>query len=313
MINFESFPKIHNFQNFIKNANKLGLALPSYNAKPKLHGTNARIMIRNGEWFACSKSRVLSKTGDNAEFWAECDRGLGEAFTHLPDCNVYGEWCGQGIQKGVSVSLIPKKTFFIFLVEDISNEMLYINPTDISYFLKDAEHDQVKILPWVFTEAFDLTESGLKEVEETVNIYDNNDPYIHDEFGLEGVGEGVVMYPFIHTLPGSLEKYKSLFWKAKGAKHSVSKVKAFKAKKFVDCSGFANNFLTEARYTQILDENGLTRGCMTDIGVFLRNIILDIKSETEAELEESGFVWKEVQRYITLQAKAWFTKRKSVL
>lgn len=92
----------------------------------KLHGTNASVAYHNGKIQAQSKSRRISIGDDNFgfAFFVEQNKNHFESImeslaiqnsidTTKNIITVYGEWAGEGIQKGIGISNI-EKSFFIF-------------------------------------------------------------------------------------------------------------------------------------------------------------------------------------------------------
>jgi len=104
---------------------------------PKGHGTNGGISFnfRTGELWAQSRENIITVQKDNAGFAAFVERNK-EDFIKMfhkikelnyynfrnfelneptyPIVTIFGEWAGPGIQKGVGISQIDKKSFFIF-------------------------------------------------------------------------------------------------------------------------------------------------------------------------------------------------------
>lgn len=80
----------------------------------KMDGTNACIIIENGEIIGCqSRSRIITPEDDNYGFagWVERNR---DELVKLGDGYHYGEWVGNGIQK--NPHKLDKKYFFLFNV-----------------------------------------------------------------------------------------------------------------------------------------------------------------------------------------------------
>ena len=84
----------------------------------KLHGTNAGIVkYKNGDIKYQSRERELSLTSDNAGFMLSMmNKNIDFLFDGIEFNEyiaVFGEWCGQSIQKGVALSQLPKM-FVVF-------------------------------------------------------------------------------------------------------------------------------------------------------------------------------------------------------
>src|SRR5699024_8947725 len=106
-----------------------------YRRTIKLHGSNSSIVFPlNGtnEIYAQSRNRIITPENDNAGFarWVEKNSYIIQDYfyEHMPDQDeywpavshvvVYGEWCGQGIQKGTALNQLPKM-FVVFGVRVI--------------------------------------------------------------------------------------------------------------------------------------------------------------------------------------------------
>lgn len=78
----------------------------------KIDGTNACIIIQDGELLGCqSRKRLITPEDDNYGFagWVERNK---EELLSLGDGYHYGEWAGLGIQK--NPHCLSKKEFFLF-------------------------------------------------------------------------------------------------------------------------------------------------------------------------------------------------------
>ncbi len=78
----------------------------------KIDGTNACVIVRDGEVVGFQSRNRLIKPGDDNmgfAFWGHENR---EALATLGDGYHYGEWAGPGIQK--NPHMLEEKTFFLF-------------------------------------------------------------------------------------------------------------------------------------------------------------------------------------------------------
>lgn len=78
----------------------------------KIDGTNACLIVMNGELVGCqSRNRLIAPGDDNMGFahWAYSNH---EEIAKLGDGYHYGEWAGPGIQK--NPHMLTEKTFFLF-------------------------------------------------------------------------------------------------------------------------------------------------------------------------------------------------------
>lgn len=322
------YPSIDQFRHVIRNIRDTcsfkGTELPTihYQGTVKLHGTNAGIRVyKDGRVEYLSRNRVLSSESDNAGFMNHFkDRNeitdlaklmMGqEGFEHL---TYYGEWVGPGIQKGVAISEIPQKTFFLFGVQDPNGFAVDPNTLNIEY----VENDWFENSPDIYT---------IFQFKTFQKLIDFNKPeYIHNElaeltmeveaecpvakhFGISGIGEGIVWKP----LDANWNDPKYWF-KTKGDKHSVSKVHKIVE---IDAEAIYNrDKLIEA----ICTENRLEQGIqvhkelghsfeMRDIGLYLRWVFNDIIKEERDRIEASGFTQKELSKGISDVAKRHYIK-----
>ncbi|MBO6511714.1 MAG: hypothetical protein JJ979_25070, partial [Roseibium sp.] len=242
------------------------------------------------------------------------------------DIVIYGEWAGPNIQKKVSVSQIPKKTFFVFGALFVSENRMLTCPYTLQTALKSLTEsdDRVRILPWALEpRRFDPSdEEALREFADLLNAevakIDQEDPYILEEFGVSGPGEGLVVSP-IHidgdpSLVGYLTRdhYSAMTFKVKGANHTVTKAdKPARVKSFVsaEVKELASHFLTPARFDQAIQE---ALGGEVDIRRtpdFMKWIGADVKKESVAELEAAGLEWKDISKHVNHEAARWFRQK----
>lgn len=327
-----SFPDIGQYRNVIRNvASKAQYVENDVNGDPvydkcrplptleyegtvKLHGTNAAICYHYGAdyfWYQ-SRENVVTPESDNAGFartFTEKEEairylmyGACLGYTNITVC-VYGEWCGQGIQKGVSISQLPKM-FVVFAIrvngEWLSSEKVskFKNDTIGIYNIYDYPTWKINI---DFKEPL-IAQAKLQEL--TVEV-ERRCP-VGAAFGKDGIGEGIV---WKCITPGWED---SKFWmKVKGEKHSISRVKTLAA---VDVelvktqSEFVVNAVTEARCLQSiskLTEVGKTID-RTIMGDFIRWIYNDIVKEESDVAKESGLDLTEMGGPISIAARNWF-------
>ena len=144
-----------------------------------------------------------------------------------------------------------------------------------------------------------------------VEAVEKIDPWVKDNFGIEGVGEGLVMYPEANDVV-IREGYTELMFKAKGEQHRVVKNKQavqLDPEVAQNIEEFVELFVTEARLQQ-----GLSEACNGELnikkmGQFLQWIALDIQKESLAELEQSNLAWKQVHKPISNAARQWYSKQ----
>lgn len=312
-----SFGSIESLHNKVHLANKHFHTEQRFYVKPKLHGTNASIVIKpNGEVYAQSRKNVITPENDNAGFarWVE-SLDINTNLAHSTWI-IYGEWAGTGIQKNDAVTQIGKKAFFPICMRVIKNdgtEEVDHKPVFIEKILEVVGidgHPDIHVIP-IMAE-LDISFSGdsehLQAVENTINAlvaqFEEIDPYINDLFGVEAPGEGVVVYPDVTDW----DTYHELSFKAKTKSHSVNKNKSsasFKVEVSPDVFDFAERFATLPRFAQAVEELGIDIE-MKNIGQFLKWVNQDIIKESKDELEESELDWKQCSKVITNKARIWF-------
>jgi len=79
----------------------------------KMDGTNACIIIENGEVVGCqSRNKIIRVGDDNAGFSSWVENNKQALVETLGDGYHYGEWCGPNIQS--NPHKLTRKTFFLF-------------------------------------------------------------------------------------------------------------------------------------------------------------------------------------------------------
>lgn len=302
----------------------------TYRAKIKLDGTNAGVRFRHGRVEAFqSRTQDITPEFDNAGFARWASSVAWPLITYHPDLPVtvlHGEWAGKGIQKGTSVSEVPDKRFFVFAVEFCSDDIneasgdwnvriLETEPEVLTDMVEGIEG--VHVLPWHSDEMTvnfnDRTEveTFAAKVNEMVAEVEECDPYVKATFGVEGVGEGVVLYPV--RLAGGRKLWSTFAFKAKGEKHRVKKAKVaaeIDPEIMASIDAFVAAFVTEQRCEQGL--GSITNGEPLDskhIGPFIGWVCKDVKKESTVELEVSGLDWADVQPHVTMATRKWIMFR----
>lgn len=337
-MSFVAWPEIEGFHHVRRSVVKYpellkGREIVRYNAKVKLHGTNAGIFCRAGRFTAQSRTTVITSGNDNAGFaaWVESQpvqEALADAYRKMPsDLVIYGEWFGPGVQKGVAACQVPKRSFAVFAARLLDkhgspSDNLITDPTALEGFV--AGVPDAYALPWYsdrhlievpwLHDASEL-EGIVTEINEHVKRVEECDPWIEEMFGVKGTGEGLVYYPLTHT---GLENFSNLCFKAKGEKHRViahSKPAQVDATVVEGTNAFADLVLTDARLEQ--GARFVNRGefkCEPRLtGPFLAWVSGDIQKECEAELEAAKLTWKQVQKTVSERARTWYIEKAKAL
>jgi len=285
----------------------------------KLHGTNASVvLLPDGTITAQSRNRELTLDRDNAGFAKFVFEEQGEEYWRTllnyvkllysaddkETVAIYGEWCGQGIQSGVAISKL-EKMFVIFAVRIGTEE-------DTKWFspaMAGVDGDRVfQITQFPYYEiTVDFNKPRLIQntlIEKTLEV--EGECPVGAFFGHKGVGEGIVWNCVTEGFD------ESRFWfKTKGKKHSVSKVKTLApvdVEKMNSIDEFASYVVTEARLLQGVDhlkEMGKDLS-QKSTGDYLRWLVNDVMSEEADTLEASGLTSKEVNKHISGKARKWF-------
>lgn len=298
----------------------------TYRAKIKLDGTNAGIQIfTDGRVAVQSRSQIISTENDNLGFAAWVSQNI-DFFAQLVSsehATIFGEWCGKGIQKRTAVSEIDRKIFAVFAVQfgglDGKLAKLEIRPDKIADFL--PKHPDIFVLPFYgepvvldFGDRQQL-ESAVDILNQAVDTVEKLDPWVKETFAIEGIGEGLVLFPESGEIVERLS-YAELLFKAKGEKHQAVKTKQpvqIDPEVAQSIDDFVNLFVTPARL-----EQGVTEVCsgkfdMTQLGTFLQWFNADVEKESAAELDAAQLTWKDVNKAVMKSAREWYlAKAKSL-
>jgi hypothetical protein len=329
LVKWASIELLHNVKKSLERKNEVlncGLPTVHYMPKVKLDGTNSAVQICEDESIIPQSHNALLIDSDNHGFAAWVKQNEDYFKTYIVQQKfmvIHGEWSGLGIQKRTAISKIDRKIFAVFAVQ--IGDFLITSPEEISRNL--SPHKDIYILPYmdrVFT--LDFSDSDkLKSVAEDINKLvlevEACDPWVKETFGIEGIGEGVVMYPrysgtqnWKHVIPRDM--FADYAFKAKGEKHSVVKQKEpviIDVEKVNSVNEFVSKFVTVRRL-----EQGLAEGCggkldMKLMGEFIKWISLDVKKESEDELEASKLEWKDVAKGVGDAARNWYKGKVSEL
>lgn len=323
-----------------------GSSVVTYRAKVKLHGTNAAVQILpDGTVLAQSRTGIITPENDNAGFarWVKANEEAWRETAKLETLAgeiryvgfiFYGEWIGPGIQKGVAVSEIPRKSFAVFAMrvlgkDGTGDDTLMIEPRHLEMYIKglDGKHNipDTYILPWYtdtchhgcdtrVTKELNVdwkhTDEQLTQTIAPINDWvaaiEANDPWVEETFGVKGTGEGLVFYPVSKPHLG-FESFQNLCFKAKGEKHKNIKTAApaqVNPETAASVDAFVELVLTPARL-----EQGATAVGGFDLkftGKFVQWITGDIQKECGDEMAASNLEWKQIQKPLADKARTWY-------
>lgn len=319
------FPSIGQFKDIIKTVRKQSeyeqVPVPSltFVGTVKLHGTNAAVISSpSGEIYYQSRERIITALNDNAGFaaWAYGQREefkqLFASLEHLrkpgESIQIYGEWCGGNIQKGVGIANLPK--MFVIFGLRVANEAntawldvtcninLKVNPVNNCYLITDFS-------TWYVNIDFMHPEHIRNTLQELTLEVEKNCPVARallETTDKDLIGEGIVW-----TCVDNPE----LKFKVKGEKHSASKVKVLAAvdtEKVESINMFVEKTCTTNRLNQGLDklkELGLELSSKST-GEFIKWVIGDILKEELDMLVDSGLSTKEVTGQIASKARQFY-------
>lgn len=173
----------------------------------KLHGCNSAIVkhSKEGPITLQSRSRIITPIDDNAGFATAMVQHFDVVNDVLKQIEsigdvvypliVFGEWCGKGIQKNVALNELKDNIFVIF---------------DIAFSAQKRwqpmeKYRSVKSLPLIrnvgelpsitFTSKRNERQACLRAIKRKVDEIDQMCPFVYHLYGLQGVGEGLVIRP----------------------------------------------------------------------------------------------------------------------
>jgi hypothetical protein len=238
----------------------------------KLHGTNCSVCYSNSTGMYCqSRNNIINLTYDNQGFCMLVEknkRNFENFFQILAkkyDINldiytlsIYGEWCGERIQKGVALMRLPKcfcifdckvtnqndKDFVSYWL-DVSfkdNDTCVIaSPTEKIYNIYDFETFKITI-------TIDNYSDSQQKLTELTEYVEKCCPFAK-KLGVEGTGEGIVW----RCCYGDNQRW---IFKTKGEEHKVSKEKVLipvDTEKVENIKQFVDNTCTKNRFEQALE------------------------------------------------------------
>lgn len=316
----------------------------TYIGTVKLHGTNGSI-VKHGDGTISfhSKNNLLGYVrggeftliSDNADFAQSMFRRfefVQEAILNaentvkglygevLYPLKLSGEYCGQGVQKGVGVSYLDKRSWFIFGIKsgdtDQKNNTGWVSVEHIDK-LTTSETQESGIYSITDFPTFKLDidfqnpEYSQNKLVELTEMVENCCP-VSESLDLKNsdgnpqrLGEGLVWTPVS-------EEYcwdSGNFFKTKGKKHSVSKVKSVAAvcpEKLESIKSFVEYAVTNNRLEQGLTEVGLDQKL---IGQYIGWVNRDINKEESDTLEASNLTMKDVGKKISDKARMFYMEK----
>ena len=289
----------------------------------KLHGTNCSVCYSNKTGMYCqSRNNVINLTYDNQGFCMYIEKNKSEFESYFKllaekynidldiyTLSLYGEWCGERIQKGVAVSKLPKcfaifdckvsnlkdsefKSYWLDVsFKNTDNKCILSKPSEKIYNIYDFKTFSVKI-------NLDSYQDSQKQLEDYTLEVEKCCPFAK-ALGVEGVGEGIVWRYWY-------DNHNRWIFKTKGDEHKVTKEKVLvpvDTEKVEDIKEFVENTCTKNRFEQAIDhiykinpnspQFGKTPS-MKDCKVIIDWIRDDIVKEEKDTLIENGFTTKDI-------------------
>jgi hypothetical protein len=308
------------------------LATLDYVGRVKLHGMNSSVaFFEDGSHQVQSREVVLTPEDDATGFARFVQALPDTALTHLREAamaaageratypiTVYGEWCGQGVQKGVGVSKLPKM-FAVFGV--LVGHRDPDNPWNETWV--DVDRTTAVSLPELriyhvdsfgrlpLSIDFSAPAKAAEILTEVTTRVGEQCP-VANALGAEGKGEGWVWMP----VDPKLRSNPRLWFKTKAEEHKQRKtsgadeVDPEKAAKLESARAVVDEFLTEARLERglsYLAEAGKPLE-MKSTGDFVRWVTQDIIKDASAEMPE-GVTAKDVGSAASKLVSAWYIKK----
>jgi hypothetical protein len=321
-ISWPSIELLHNYVRTLDHLAALGQPHPvvEYRSKVKLHGANCAVQIAPDTVVAQSRTQLLTPEADYKGFasWVHSHR---QWFSSLdPGLVVFGEWCGPGVEKGMAISRMPTKHFVVFAIQS-GDQVLFEPQALCAKLLRPGKPPELHVLPWEGAPV--LVDFGSRESLERVAVELNHrvaaveqeDPWVKQEFGISGLGEGLVLYPVhVNAAPVVFDKeaLAVLMFKAKGEKHRTAGTKtavAVDAAVVASVQDFVALMVTDARLHQgLASVCGLERD-PKQTAAFIAWVAADVQKESVAELEASGLTWVQVDKAVRAAARSWFLRQ----
>jgi hypothetical protein len=315
-MDFYRYSSIGQFRDIVSRIRKeyKGSDMPrlDFQGTVKAHGTNASVIVlKSGEQIAQSRSRMLSINDDNYGFalWHSKNIPLFESIrnkitTTKKDIIFYGEWVGKGIQNKVAVCNVDR-FFYLFGVKVLNADGTHYWLSDYPFLSEEGlVLDSRDVITYSINIDFESPENYINNLIGITEKVENECP-IGKHFNISGTGEGVV-WEHIN------DKGQSLKFKVKGNKHASSKVKKLASvdpEKLKSIDDFVEYAVTQNRLLQGVNEIGCDVPDMYHIGVYISWINRDIIKEEKDTLENSGLVYKDVQRKISAKARSFYVDK----
>lgn len=295
----DSFRKYHHIDTFNKVSSLYGV--DRVVITEKIHGANSRIGWIDGRLRIGARNIELDEKNTGYEFYnwvLSLEPGLSELLERLfgdEDAVIYGEWCGPGIQKGISYG--SEKRFFVFDV--------FVGDDFVGF-------DEVRLIASVFgLSTVPVLYDGPFDVEVAMGLR-SGASIVATAAGVTGdlaIREGVVIKP---AEPLRNERGNLIVAKLKDERFEERKSLRKSPLNPVnpEAIAFADEWVTPMRLHHVLqqiEESGESTDSMRCIGSVLRTMNQDIIREGEIDPEQ----WKVVAKSVTTATKNLFQRHLS--
>lgn len=306
---------------------------PIYNNEPlptvtlkgtvKLHGTNAAVSLQDNKIVCMSRNNIVDSghngfvemVNNNEEVFIDMFQTINAPDGIIP--TIYGEWAGEGIQKGVGVAQF-EKCFYLFgvrltKIEGEEQHSVWLDSIQVGELFGNDKIKNIHQFP-TYSIKVDLNnpKESQNQLIDITNLVEKDCP-VSRQLAIEKnldvgelVGEGVVWECFIGDVRHN--------FKVKGEKHSVSKVKTLveiDPIKLASVNEFVERVVTENRVKQAMSEV-VPRDVMgvskQDTGAVLKWLMSDVLAEESQVLYESNLEVKDVAPKLNSTAKSMFFK-----
>lgn len=333
-----SFPSIEQYKNVIKHIrdsakyHECQLPVVKFVGSVKLHGTNAAVCRPTGgtvdDHYQQSRERLLTLTSDNAGFCAftlQYKDVFEKLFTAIETrtstkgiIQIYGEWCGGNIQKGVGLNHVPKQ-FVIFgiRVSDDAASQEWASIPNLKEITGVIKHDFIKCIhdfqTWEVDIDFNDPAASQNKLVEITEAVEKDCPVarklLGPDFSEPLIGEGAVWVAVESSVPAI--NVAGVRFKVKGKLHSASKVKTLAAvdeEKMATVAEFVDAVCTESRLQQgidVLKQRGLEVDA-NNISTMIKWFMGDIIKEESPLMVNSGLCVKDITGPISRKVRDWY-------
>ena len=230
--------------------------------------------------------------------------------------SVFGEWAGQGIQKTVAISELPKAFYAVAIwVHDNSEDGgFYAGNEVLKGFATDESIGFFNIMSFPTYEVevdVEFPALAVDKLNELTEAVDKECPVAKQRAEKEGlklyskIGEGIVFS----------DEGKSLHFKCKGPNHSKgvgsSKMATLDPIKAKGIQDFVAQTVTEDRLEQCWQTLEQEVGEITrkHTGDFIRWMVSDVVAEEGDGMHASGLERSDIGKYISTTSRAWMFKK----